>query len=184
ARDDQAFRLEPLAVFIGRLKDSGGRPPDASDARVVFDLQLKRLGEVAEITHKIVGVGKVSLSVTREEQSRIFREERIPIHSKVHLRIVPAGVRLVVRYETAVAWKRAENHSGRGPRLEDLVVASCPCEKVSELQAGWTRSNDQVIPHFSSATFRIFPLVHTCSLDNAFAVRATLQKLRTRYSPW
>jgi hypothetical protein len=62
----------------------------------------------------------------------------------------------VIIPDGAFSRNRAEKHSGRGPRLEDLVVASCPCEKVSELQACWARSNDQVIQHFSSATFRIF----------------------------
>ena len=160
-------RVTPVATITRRARwvpavlvgdhEAAVRARHRADARAVDDPQPQGGGVVREIAHQVVGVGEVALRVAREEQARVVRQQRVPVHPQVELRVVPAGVRLVDGDQPPVARERAEEAAGSGSGLEDRVVPARLLEVVAELEPRRAGADDEVlgVGHRASKALRI-----------------------------
>ena len=118
---------------------------DLDHPRAVPDAQARSFGEVSAVPDELLGVRKVQLAVAREAKVVALGEERVPVPAQVDLGVVVPGVDLVDGDEPPVAGERLEERAGPGSGLEDEVLPSALREKVTELQSGGPRADDQIL---------------------------------------
>lgn len=121
-----------------------GRPGDPLDPGVVVDPQVECGGVVGEVAPQVLRGREIPFGVAREQQPRVRREDRVPVHPEVELRILGPGVRLVDRYHRAVTRVGREERAGRLARLQQRVVVPGFLQVLGELKSGRPGSDHEV----------------------------------------